>query len=125
MRVSTTLVSVKSLPAGAGIGYAQTWRCPESMPVGLARLGYADGFPRVVDETACVSTGGMACPVVGRVSMDSIAIDLRQVPDATTGDDVEVWGDHLPVDRLASAAGTIAYEMLVSIRGRRRYVGDG
>jgi len=125
MRVSTTLVSVKSLPAGAGIGYAQTWRCPESMPVGLARLGYADGFPRVVDETACVSTGGMACPVVGRVSMDSIAIDLRQVPDATTGDDVEVWGDHLPVDRLASAAGTIAYEMLVGIRGNRRYVGDG
>lgn len=125
MSVGTTLVSVKALSAGAGIGYAQTYRCPEDMPIGLARLGYADGFPRVVDDTARVMVGGQACPVIGRVSMDSIAIDLRPMPDAIIGDDVVVWGSQLPVTALAAAAGTIAYEMLVRIRGRRRYIGDG
>lgn len=124
MRVTTTLVSVKTMSAGAGVGYSQTWHCPERMLVGLARVGYADGFPRVVDESARVVISGVSCPVVGRVSMDSIAVDLRGVPGAVPNDTVELWGDRLSVDGLARAAGTIAYELLVGMRGTRRFSGE-
>jgi len=122
MRVTTTLLSVKVMEAGQGVGYAQTWRCSERMRVGLARVGYADGLPRVLDERARVRIGGADCPIVGRVSMDSIALDLRAAPQARIGDEVELWGATLAVDALADAAGTIAYELLTGIRGRRRLV---
>ena len=122
MRATTTLLSVKTMEAGQGVGYAQTWRCPERMPVGLARVGYADGLPRVLDARARVGVGEADCPIVGRVSMDSIAIDLRAAPGARVGDEVELWGGRRSVDALAAAAGTIAYELLTGIRGRRRYV---
>ena len=121
MRATTSLASVKSMAAGAGVGYGQSWRCPERMTIGLARVGYGDGLPRVL-EGALVSVGGSDCPVVGRVSMDSIALDLRGAPDATIGDEVELWGGRLPVEAMAAAAGTIAYELLTAIRGTRQYI---
>ena len=121
MRVTSTLLSVKTMEAGAGIGYAQTWHCPERMPVGFARVGYADGLPRVLDERATMAVHGADCPVVGRVSMDSVALDLRGATEAVPGDVVELWGDGRSVDALATSAGTIAYEMLTSIRGERRH----
>ena len=124
MRVTSTLLSVKTMEAGAGVGYAQTWHCPERMPIGLARVGYADGLPRVLDERATMSVHGVDCPVVGRVSMDSVALDLRGAAQAVPGDPVELWGKSRPVDALAASAGTIAYEMLTSIRGERRHA-DG
>ena len=120
MRVTSSLLSVKTMERGAGIGYAQTWRCPERMAVGLARIGYADGLPRVLDSHAAMHVAGTRCPVIGRVSMDSVALDLRGVARPTVGAEVEVWGgDHSPVDALAASAGTIAYELLTSVRGER------
>jgi len=123
MSVTAPLISIKRLPAGTGIGYAQSWSCPEDMPVGYAAIGYADGLPRVLDASADVRLRGERCPIVGRVSMDSIAIDLRRVPGAGIGDRVTLWGEGQPVERLARAAGTIAYELLTGIRGSRRLVG--
>ncbi len=122
MRVTAPLISVKKMPAGAGIGYAQTWQCPEDMPVGYAAIGYRDGLPRVLDSSAAVCVAGHRCPIVGRVSMDSIAIDLRAAPQVRPGESVELWGEVAPIDALAKAAGTINYELLTSIRGRRTYV---
>jgi alanine racemase len=124
MSVRAPLISVKLMLAGAGIGYAQTWRCPEDMPIGHAAIGYRDGLPRVLDETATVSIRGRHCPIVGRVSMDSIAVDLRQVPQVQPGEAVELWGNNTSIDALAQAAGTINYELLTSIRGRRHYETD-
>lgn len=122
MQVSAPLIAIKSLPAGAGIGYAQTWTTPEAMSVGYAAVGYADGLPRVLDSTASVLINGQRCPIVGRVSMDSIAIDLRPAPQAVLGDRVTLWGQGQPAEHLAAAAGTIAYELLTSVRGELRYV---
>jgi len=119
MRVSAPLISVKPMPAGTGIGYAQAYRCPEAMPVGFAAIGYADGLPRVLDERADVLLHGARCPIIGRVSMDSIAIDLRRASQASVGDRVMLWGPGQPVERLAASAGTIAYELLTGIRGHR------
>lgn len=122
MTVQAPLISVKQLPAGAGVGYAQSWHCPEDMPVGYVGAGYRDGIPRVLDASAQVFVAGRKCPIIGRVSMDSFAVDLRQVPEARVGQAVELWGENNPVDELAQAAGTISYELLTSIRGKRGYI---
>lgn len=122
MSVSAPIISVKQLSAGAGIGYAQTYRCPEDMPIGYVALGYRDGLPRVLDKSATVTVNGASCPIVGRVSMDSVAVDLRHCPSALPGTSAEFWGNEACIDSLARAAGTINYELLTSIRGRRRYI---
>jgi len=122
MTVTAPVISIKQMKSGSGIGYAQSWQCPVDMPVGYVALGYRDGLPRVLDNSACVTVAGKRCPVIGRVSMDSIAIDLRTVPDARLGDLAEFWGASASIDELAKSAGTINYELLTSIRGRRAYV---
>ena len=121
MRVSAPLIAIKQRLRGDGIGYAQTWHCPENMSVGYASIGYGDGLPRVL-QGARVLLNGKLVPVIGRVSMDSIALDLRGC-DAAVGDSVTLWGAGCPVEQLASAAGTISYELLCNIKGTRRYVG--
>ena len=121
MNVSAPLISVKSMTSGSGIGYAQTYRCPEGMRVGYVALGYRDGIPRVLNEEATVCIEGKACPVIGRVSMDSLAVDLRQTHNPQPGDLARLWGSDVSVDALAASAGTINYELLTSIRGDRLY----
>lgn len=125
MTVKAPLIAVKKYQAGSGIGYAQSWRCPEDMPIAYVAIGYRDGLPRVLDQSASVWINGVTCAIVGRVSMDSIAVDIRQVPTAVPGDWAEIWGEKAPVDLLAKAAGTINYELLTSIRGDIRYVTEG
>lgn len=118
MQVTAPLVAVKSVPAGCGIGYGQTYRCRRDSIVGFAGIGYGDGLPRRL-ENAWMSVNGSLAPVIGRVSMDSVALDLTGV-SAAPGDTVVVFGwDGLPVEFLAKAAGTISYELLCQISGQR------
>jgi len=124
MTVEAPLISCKTLPVGATVGYCQSWSCPETMPVGYVALGYRDGLPRRINSDATVTVAGQRCPIVGRVSMDSVAIDLRPVGLQPLGTFAQFWGDQAPIDALASAAGTISYELLTSIIGRRHYT-DG
>lgn len=122
MTVQAPLISVRAMKQGAGIGYAQSWICPEDMTVAYAGMGYRDGVPRVLDASATVAVRGVRCPIIGRVSMDSFAIDVRQVPEVSVGEPVELFGETASVDDLAKAAGTISYELLTSVRGKRVYI---
>lgn len=119
MQVTAPLIARKQMRQGDGIGYGHSYNCPENMPVGFVAIGYGDGLPRMLND-AEVCIAGRLVPVIGRVSMDSIAVDLRGV-NAATGDMVTLWGQGLPVERLAQAANTISYELLCGIRGHRRY----
>ena len=92
MRVQAPVISVKTVAAGSGIGYAQRYICAEDMRVAYVALGYRDGLPRVLDNSAVILLNGQACPVIGRVSMDSIAVDIRRQPDVTVGLAAEIWG---------------------------------
>lgn len=121
MHVVAPLISVKWLEAGASVGYACRWRCPEAMPVGLVGIGYGDGLPRVLDASARVRIAGRECAIIGRVSMDSIAVDLRGVAGVLPGEPVTLWGNGQPVERLALSAGTISYELLTGMKGKRVY----
>ena len=124
MTLATRLIAVNRIARGERIGYSATWQCPEDMPVGVAAIGYGDGYPRHVPAGTPVLVNGVPAPIIGRVSMDLMTIDLRGQPDATPGDPVVLWGEDLPVETIASAAGTIGYEPVCSITRRVRFVED-
>lgn len=121
MRVTAPLITKKHLPAGAEIGYAAQYTCRQEMEIGYLAIGYADGLPRVLSDGATILLNGVVCPILGRVSMDSIAIDLTGVPDAKLQDRAIIWGPEHPAEMLARSAGTITYELFTSIRGHRDY----
>ena len=118
MTLCTRLVAINHLQRGSAIGYGRTWTCPEDMPVGVAAIGYGDGYPRHAPNGTPVLVRGRRVPLVGRVSMDKITVDLRGLPEAALGDEVVLWGAGLPVEEIAHAAGTIGYELLCAVHGR-------
>jgi len=120
MRLETRLITVRALLRGDRVGYGGTYVCPEDMPVGVAAIGYGDGYPRHVPTGTPVLVSGRRAPLVGRVSMDTITIDLRGLPAAAAGDPVTLWGEDLPVDEIAQWAGTISYELLCQVTSRVR-----
>jgi alanine racemase len=122
MTLATRLIAVNTIRAGERIGYSATWECPEDMPVGVAAIGYGDGYPRHVPAGTPVLVNGRRAHIIGRVSMDLMTIDLRAHPEAAPGDPVVLWGEGLPVETIAAAAGTIGYEPVCSITRRVRFV---
>jgi alanine racemase len=92
------------------------------MDVGVAAIGYGDGYPRAAPAGTPVLVGGQRSQVIGRVSMDLMTVDLRAVPGARVGDPVVLWGPDLPVEGIAAAAGTIGYELTCSITRRVRFI---
>lgn len=114
MQFESHLLAINALKTGDGIGYGSTYICPEDMNVGVVSVGYGDGYPRSAKNGTPVWINGKRCQLVGRVSMDSICIDLRGV-EAKPGDRVVLWGDELPVDEVALNADTISYELLCSV----------
>jgi Alr-MurF fusion protein len=118
------LLQVATFPRGHAIGYGASYRVDrESQRVGIVGLGYNDGVPWRLSNRGEVLVGGRRVAILGRVSMDSMAVDLTNVPDATVGDDVLVFGRHggheLRPEDVADVAGTIPYELLVKVDTRR------
>jgi alanine racemase len=125
MSFRSRIIAVNHRRAGDAIGYGSTWVCPESMPLGVVAAGYGDGYPRNVPTGTPILVNGVRVPLVGRVSMDMITVDLRQCPETKVGDSVLFWGDDengnsLPVEEVAECAETIAYELLCKITSRVR-----
>jgi len=124
MTLSTKLISTKDVRKGESIGYGAAWQCPEDMPIGVAAIGYGDGYPRNVDAGTPVLIAGRRVPIVGRISMDLITVDLRQSPDAKVGDRVVLWGKGLPVEDIARHAATISYDLTCGMTKRVLFVED-
>lgn len=118
MTLESRLIAVREYARGESIGYGQTYRCPETMKIGVVAVGYADGVHRSLGNGAPVLIRGQRVPVAGRVSMDMITVDLRTVPEAQVGDVVRLWGEGLPVEEIAQHAGTLAYELLCGLTQR-------
>lgn len=118
MTLQTEIIAVHRRRKGEVVGYGGDWMCPEDMPVGVAAIGYGDGYPRHVPAGTPVLVQGQRVPLIGRVSMDMITIDLRERPDTRIGDPVTLWGEGLAVEEIAECAGTIAYELLCCVTGR-------
>jgi alanine racemase len=122
MSLSTKLIAINQIKKGESIGYSATWQCPEDMLVGVAAIGYGDGYPRHAAIGTPVLINGVRVPIIGRVSMDLMTLDLRGIADAKVGDDVLLWGPDLPVEIIAKAAGSISYELTCSITRRVRFI---
>lgn len=118
MTFTTGLLAIHQLCRGETVGYSATWDCPEDMPVGIVAAGYGDGYPRHVPNGAPVLVGGRPARIAGRVSMDLLAVDLRGLPDACIDDPVVLWGEGLPIETVAEAAGTIGYQLSCGIAPR-------
>lgn len=118
MTLESALIAVQPRKKGDPIGYGGDWRCPEDMPVGVAAIGYGDGYPRHAPPDTPVLVNGRRVPTVGRVSMDMITLDLRSQPQAKIGDPVVLWGQGLPVEQVAESAGTLSYELLCQVTER-------
>jgi alanine racemase len=118
MTLESQLIAVYARKQGDSIGYGQSWTCPEAMPVGVAAGGYGDGYPRHAPSGMPVLVNGKVVPLIGRVSMDMLCVDLRTQPEARAGDPVQLWGSGLPVEAVAARAGTISYELLCNVSRR-------
>ena len=86
--------------------------------IGTIAIGYGDGYPRHAPSGTPVLVNGQRVPLTGRVSMDAISVDLTDLDKVEVGDPVELWGQNLSVNEVASFAGTIGYEILAGLTGR-------
>lgn len=111
MQFETTLLDVKVVKAGESIGYGVTYTCKQETRIGLVAAGYGDGYPRHAQTGTPVWINGVTCNLLGRVSMDSLCVDLTDVV-ADRGDRVVLWGEELSVDQVAQHSSTISYELL-------------
>jgi len=122
MSVRTELIALRDLPAGAPVGYDQTFRTSRPSRIATVPMGYGDGLMRSASNRGHMLVRGQRCPIVGRVSMDLTTLDVTDMPEVAVGDDVVLFGRqggaHLSAVELAEASGTIAYEVLTSISPR-------
>jgi alanine racemase len=123
MTLRSKLIAVQRLPVGDSVGYGSSFTAESAMTIGIAAVGYADGYPRHCTTGTPVLVNGVRTRTVGRVSMDMIAVDLSAMPDAGIGSEVTLWGDgpngsRLPIDEVARAAGTIGYELMCALAAR-------
>ena len=122
MTFKTEIIAVQKFEQGDRIGYGAKYLCLENMPVGIASVGYGDGYPRILKEGASVLIRGKRCPIIGRVAMDMAAVDLRPCADAVVGDKVTMWGEGLPIEDLAShTEHHNSYDLLTGVQNRVRF----
>lgn len=121
MTMGTALIAVKTLKRGETVGYGGAFVAPADMSLGIAAIGYGDGYPRHAPTGTPVLVNDVRVPLVGRVAMDMIAVDLSAVPGAAVGDPVIAWGPALPVEEIARAAGTIPLELLCGVTQRVKF----
>jgi alanine racemase len=116
------ITHIKTIPAGEGVSYGLKFVTPREMRVGTVAVGYGDGYKRCLSGKAEVLVRGIRAQQIGTICMDQMMIDLTRVPDAEVGDDVVLLGrqgnDAITADELATQAGTISYEILLSISER-------
>jgi len=123
MTLESSIIAVQELKPGDAVGYGGTFRAERGMRIGVVACGYADGYPRHAPTGTPVMVAGRMTRTLGRVSMDMLCADLTTMPEAGVGSRVVLWGEGVPVERVAAAAGTVGYQLLCALAPRVRIVG--
>jgi alanine racemase len=118
MTLETTVLTVRDVKRGETVGYAGAWRAERDSSIAILAAGYGDGLPRHLSSGTPLLIGGARYPLVGRVSMDMIAVDVTGAPEVAAGNKAIIWGEGLPVEEIATHAGTIPYELLCGVSQR-------
>lgn len=119
MTLTSRIIAVQECPAGGSVGYGHRFTASAPTRVGIVACGYADGYPRHAGTGTPVTVAGRPTILLGRISMDMLAVDLTQLEGAGIGAPVVLWGEGGPsVDAVAEAAGTVGYELLCALAPR-------
>ena len=118
MTLASELIAVQNLAPGERVGYGFAFEAKEAMTIGVVACGYADGYPRHAPNGTPVLVKGRRTTLVGRVSMDMLCVDITDIEDAYIGSPVTLWGEGLPAEEVAAAAGTVSYELLCALAPR-------
>ncbi|MDH5547111.1 MAG: alanine racemase [Gammaproteobacteria bacterium] len=122
MTLASQVIAIKTIGKGDTVGYGGHWQAERDTQIAVVGIGYGDGYPRHAENGTPVLIGGLRYPLVGRVSMDSLCVNLGMDHDVMVGDKVILWGDGLPVEEIAGHAHTIPYELVCRVTSRVRFV---
>lgn len=118
MTLSSSLIAVRTHKAGEPVGYGGTWVSPKETKLGVIAMGYGDGYPRNAPEGTPVLINGRKVPIVGRVSMDMLTVDLGADSQDKVGDEAIFWGKDLLIEEIAEHIGVISYELITKLTPR-------
>lgn len=126
MTLRSEIIGVQTLERGDKVGYGGVYTAKKRMRIGIVACGYADGYPRHApgtnEQSTPVLVGGKRTHTVGRVSMDMLVVDITDMPHVHIGAPVTLWGEGLPADEVAQAAGTVAYELFCAVAPRVKMI---
>jgi alanine racemase len=120
MTFSSVVIAVKSVGRGESVGYGQAWRAERDTTIAIVAAGYGDGYPRHAANGTPLLVNGHRVPLVGRVSMDMLSVDVTDCQPVQRGDEVVLWGAGLPVEEVADAASSLGYELVCKLTQRVR-----
>jgi len=118
MTLQSEVIAVRRVRRGETVGYGAAWQATRDSRIAIVAAGYGDGYPRSTPSGTPVAINGHRAPLVGRVSMDMIAVDVTDLPAVAPGNTAALWGDRVPVEEIARCAGTIPYELLCGVSQR-------
>ena len=118
MTLSSRIIATQELRAGDEVGYGALFRAEHNMRIGIVACGYADGYPRSAQNGTPILVDGQRTQMLGRVSMDMLYVDLSALPQCDVGSRVVLWGEGLPIEEVACAAGTVSYELMCALTPR-------
>lgn len=118
MTLSSSLIAVRTHKAGEPVGYGGTWVSPKDTKLGVIAMGYGDGYPRNAPEGTPILINGRKVPIVGRVSMDMLTVDLGADSQDKVGDEAIFWGKDLLIEEVAKHIGVISYELITKLTPR-------
>jgi len=122
MTLQASVIAIQKIKAGDFVGYGNNWQSSQDTHIGVIAIGYGDGYPRHAENGTPVLLNNRIVPLVGRVSMDMITVDLGNNSQDKLGDIATLWGNGLPVEIIANHANTIPYELLCNIKPRVRFI---
>lgn len=127
MTLKTTVGPIKAYAPDTSVSYGRTYFTENERRIGVLPIGYADGFQRCLSNKWEMLTHDGPAKICGRICMDMCMVDLTELPDVKTGDEVEVFGPHNPIEKMAQMAGTITYELTCDVAKRvpRIYIENG
>ncbi len=125
MHYKSEIIAIKTKHRGESVGYGASWKCEKTAKVAVVAVGYGDGYPWMTKPGAYALVAGHPCPIVGRVSMDMLTVDISEHTSVALGDEVILWGAGLSVEKVASFSNTLSYQLLchASLRVRPRVTG--
>jgi alanine racemase len=122
MTLTSEIIGIQHIQAGEAVGYGSRFIADKPMTVGMVACGYADGYPRHAPTGTPILVNGRKTRLIGRVSMDMLNVDLTDIPGAAVGSPVILWGEGMPIDEVATAAGTLGYELMCAVAPRVRII---